>query len=236
MKNYCSNAELDELGDGIARSYIRNAGIRPPVRCIDIEGLAGFLGMEVVYRSFAEEDPDMIGFLSDGIRSLQINEDGKVIPCTFPRGTIVVDQVLCRDCESGRRRFTIAHEEGHHVRDRHTPAPQFHRVFDPQQEYGPGELKNRFNITEAQADRLAAAILMPRFIVEQAMKDVGIKGKIPVYGENVIGPAEKTLIQRMADQAGVSYTAMKIRLKELCLLDYRPLSEYVDGQIIGGRP
>ena len=234
MRNYSTNAELDELGDGIARGYLKSAGAKSPVRCIDIVGLANSLGLQVVYKSFAEDDPNKIGFLSDGSTRLMIHENGKLVSFLFPLGTIVLDTMLHRDAESGRCRFTIAHEIAHHVLDRHSPAPQFHRVFDPEQEYSPEELRKQFNMTETQADRLAAAILMPRFIVDQALKDFNKGRKVPVYGENVIGPKEKTLIQRMADQAGVSYTAMKIRLRQFQLFDYRPLSEYVEGSILGG--
>lgn len=231
---YISREELDELGDGIAKNYLKSAGLQFPVQCIDIEGMAGFMGLTVVYRPFAEDDLDKIGFLSDGRTALKIRERGNAIPVIFPPGTIVLDQALHKDTESGRCRFTIAHEIAHFVLERHAPAARFHREFDSEREYSDDELRRQFNIAEAQADRLAAALLMPWFIVEQALKDFNRGNKIIAYGDNVIASPEKTIIQKMADQAGVSFTTMRIRLREFRLYDYHPLSEYVEN-ILGGR-
>lgn len=199
---YISREELEELGDGIAKNYLRNAGTQFPVRCIDIEGMAGFMGLTVVYKQFAEDDRTKIGFLSDGRTVLKICEKGNVTLVIFPPGTIVLDQTLHKDSESGRCRFTIAHEIAHFVLERHAPAARFHWEFDSEQEYSVDELRRQFNIAEAQADRLAAAILMPRFIVDQALLDFNRGNKIIAYGDNVIAAPEKTIIQKMADQAG----------------------------------
>ena len=58
MNSYISNRELDELGDGIVRRYLARSGMHGAERCIDIEGLANFLGLTVVYEQFAERDLD----------------------------------------------------------------------------------------------------------------------------------------------------------------------------------
>ena len=59
---------------------------------------------------------------------------------------------------------------------------------------------------------------------------------VSVYGDNVIPGEDKKTIHKMAACLGVSYTALLIRLKELRLLDYRPLHEYVDARLRGGTP
>lgn len=58
MSTYISNRELEELGEGLTRHYLENAHIHMAARCIDIEGLANYLGMTVVFETFAEEDRD----------------------------------------------------------------------------------------------------------------------------------------------------------------------------------
>ena len=63
MSTYISNRELEELGEGLTRHYLENAHIHMAARCIDIEGLANYLGMTVVFETFAEEDRDKVGFL-----------------------------------------------------------------------------------------------------------------------------------------------------------------------------
>ena len=235
MSSYISNRELDELGNGLVRRYLERSGMQGAERCIDIEGLANFLGLTVVYEQFAERDLDKIGFLADGSTPLMIRRNGAVVPFLFPLGTIVLDSFLHKDKESSRCRFTIAHEIAHHVINCHRPAPAFHRVYDAERDYSPAEMSEHFNIVENQADRLAAALLMPQFTVNRALDDFHKGRKITVYGQNVFADKEQKVISRMASQIGVSYTALLIRLRQFELLDYRPLEEYLDRTLPGGR-
>ncbi len=235
MSSLISNFELDELGDGLVRHYLAHSGMQAMARCIDIEGLANYLGLTVTYESFAEKDYDKIGFLSDGKTPLLIMRNGRVVSFLFPLGTIVLDNSLHADKESGRRRFTIAHEVAHHMIDRHRPGARFHRTFDAERNYSLAEMSKLFNIVESQADRLAAAILMPRFTVDRALDDFYKGKKIPVYGQSIFAEKEDKAISRMAAQIGVSYTAMRIRLQQFGLLEYHPLEEYFRKTLSGGR-
>ena len=235
MSTYISNCELEELGEGLIRHYLEQTHVHMAGRCIDIEGLANYLGLTVVFETFAEEDPDKIGFLSDGRTPLKIRKKGRIIPFCFPFGTIVLDTFLRQDRESGKRRFTIAHEIAHFVLERHNPVPQFYRVYDPQQQYTLLELKSHMTMTENQADRLAAVILMPPVTVNQALMGFNKGRRIIVYGQNVYANKERRIIRRMAAQVGVSFSAMQIRLRELDLLEYHPLDEYVEENLLGGK-
>lgn len=102
MNSYISNRELDELGNALVRRYLERSGVQGAERCIDIVGLANFLGLNVTYEIFAERDMDKIGFLADGQTPLMINRNGRIIPFLFPLGTIVLDSFLLKDRESGR--------------------------------------------------------------------------------------------------------------------------------------
>ena len=233
MNSLISNRELDELGDGLVRHYLAHSGMQATARCIDIEGLANFLGLTVTYETFAEKDFDKIGFLSDGKTPLLVRRNGRIVSFLFPLGTIVLDVSLHADKESGRCRFTIAHEIAHFMIDQHRPAAQYHRTFDAEKKYSVAEMNELFNIVENQADRLAAAILMPRFMVDRALDDFYKGKRIPVYGQNIIAPKEDKAISRMAAQIGVSYSAMLIRLRQFGLLDYHPIEEYLDKTVPG---
>ena len=228
MKNCISFRELDELGEGIVRRYLERSGAKNAEKCIDIVGIANDLGLSVVYEHFAEKDMDKIGFLSDGKTALMIRRDGQVVSFLFPLGTIVLDSTLHADNESGRCRFTIAHEVSHFIIDRHRPAARFHREFEAGKNYTIAELSDHFNMVESQADRLASALLMPRFTVDRALADFHEGQSIPVYGQNVFADQERKVISKMASQIGVSYTALVIRLRQFGLLDYRPVEEYLD--------
>ena len=233
MNSLISNRELDELGDGLVRHYLAHSGMQATARCIDIEGLANFLGLTVTYETFAEKDFDKIGFLSDGKTPLLVRRNGRIVSFLFPLGTIVLDVSLHADKESGRCRFTIAHEIAHFMIDQHRPAAQYHRTFDAEKNYSLAEMNEHFNIVENQADRLAAAILMPRFTVDRALDDFYKGKRIPVYGQNIIAPKEDKAISRMAAQIGVSYSAMLIRLRQFGLLDYHPVDEYFEKALHG---
>ena len=51
---------------------------------------------------------------------------------------------------------------------------------------------------------------------------------IRVYGNSVVSKDDRARLDRIAERIGVSYTALMIRLRQFCLLDYRPLCEYTD--------
>ena len=235
LSTYISNRELEELGEGLTRHYLEQAHIHMAARCIDIEGLTNYLGMTVVFETFAEEDRDKVGFLADGRTPLKIRRKGNIVSFCFPLGTIVLDSFLRQDKESGRRRFTIAHEIAHSVIEKHNPVPQFHRIYDSEHGYTFQELKAQLTMTENQADRLAAVILMPQFTVDQALRDFNKGRRVKVYGQNVYANEERRIISRMAAQVGVSFSAMQIRLRELDLLEYHPLDEYVEKNLLGGK-
>ena len=70
-----SYEELDELGEGLIRQYLGKEAER--TCCVDIEGfVTDFLKLPLLYRSFAEEDSDKIGFIADGVTPLRVYEGG----------------------------------------------------------------------------------------------------------------------------------------------------------------
>ena len=71
MKQFIPNRELDELGTGVVLTHLKKSGTAGLPRCVDIEGIANSMGLNVVYETFAEDDFDKIGFLSDGITPLK---------------------------------------------------------------------------------------------------------------------------------------------------------------------
>lgn len=221
-----SYEELDELGEGLIRQYLGKEAER--TCCVDIEGfVTDFLKLPLLYRSFAEEDSDKIGFIADGVTPLRVYESGTVVWRVYPGGTIVIERCLRREHESGRRRFTISHECAHYIMDRTIPSAAFHREFDSERTYTQEDFKNLFRFQETQIDRMGAALLMPRFMVHNVAAMHGCTDRIPVFGDSVLRTADKLLIKRMANAMGVSFSAFLIRLQELDYLCYRPLVEYI---------
>ena len=79
---------------------------------------------------------------------------------------------------------------------------------------------------------MAAVLLMPRFLVNQTMEVFRGSSPIPVYGTHVMCREDKLSIQKMADCMGVTFTALLIRLRSLGLLQYRPISEYIETEMV----
>ena len=194
-----STKEIDELGKGIVVSYLKKHGLRQLPDCVDIEGIANSLGLRICYEAFAEEDLRKIGFLADGETPLKVERDGKIVSFCFPLGTIVLDSSLKKENESGKRRFTIAHEVAHYILNRHNPIPQFQREWDPGYTYTREELKNQFNMQESQADKLAAALLMPEFIMSFALIPALIMGAVLITEWFTLGKIKKADIRNIKD-------------------------------------
>ncbi|MDD4495251.1 MAG: ImmA/IrrE family metallo-endopeptidase [Eubacteriales bacterium] len=228
--------EIDELGESLIRRYLGAEADR--YFCVDIEGFVNdFLGSPILYRTIAEEDSDKIGFVSDGITPLLVFENKKRVPKVFPRGTIVIEKCLRRERESGKRRFTIAHEGGHIVAERtlpmgdHIALRAFHREFDSERRYTPNDFKDLFSFRETQIDRLGAALLMPRFMVHNVLTHYCVADGIPVYGDSILRAEDKLLVHDMANTMGASYQAFFIRLKELGLLKRCDIDEYISHEM-----
>ena len=178
-----SYEELDELGEGLIRQYLGKEAER--TCCVDIEGfVTDFLKLPLLYRSFAEEDSDKIGFIADGVTPLRVYENGAVVRRVYPGGTIVIERCLRQEHESGRRRFTISHECAHYIMDRAVPSAAFHREFDIERIYSQEDFKNLFSFHETLIDRMGAALLMPRFMVRNVVAMHGFSEGIPVFGDN----------------------------------------------------
>lgn len=229
MKTLVNAAEMEEVGENIIRKYL---GRRKHPRCIDIEGfLQDFLHLRIEYAVIAERDFDKVGFLSDGEYPLGVIENGRVVRRVYLKGTVVLDRSLLKDEQSGRRRFTLAHEAAHVIYERMTPlvpGPCFKRCYDRERAYDLAELRERFNLGETQVDRLGSILLMPRFLMEQTLRNYRLSLVLPVYGDGVIRSRDKLLLQKMADAVGASYSAFFNRLKELDMIERRPIDEYLE--------
>lgn len=230
MRFCFTNNEIEELAEGMMLQYLGRRRDMP--LCVDIDGfLAKYLKLPVEYYFLAEDDFGKIGFISDGITPLKVADHNHTVCRIFPKGTVVVDKRLQSKKEEGRRRFTLAHEASHYIMDRTVSAASFHREYDNERRYSPQELIELLSFREAQVDRLAAALLMPGFMVRNTLGRFAGATAISIYGDNLLRLEDKLLVKKMADVMGVSYTAFLIRLKELHLFERHDVSEYITQEI-----
>lgn len=238
MNSYMSRAEIDEISEGLIKVYAEQYGNKA-VQCIDIEHfITAFLSLQIEYAAFAENDSGRIGFLADGETPLLVYLAGEITPYVYPKNTIVLDKFLLAEKEQGRRRFTMAHEAAHHILSKMyamSSEGRFHTEYDSERVYTKDELVQMFASVEWQADAMGASLLMPRYLVENALAKFHKSAPVKVYGDTVFTTGDKTKIHSMARYLGVSYTALVIRLRDLNLLEYHDVSEYIAKELrIGG--
>ena len=213
---YFTFEEIDELGETLVKKYIKDKNLKN-VWCVDVEGIATeMLGCTIVYAQIAEEDPNKTGFLSDGNTPLRIYKDNRVQSVVFPENTIVIDMPMRLKRNYAQERFTIMHEGGHKIMESHSPGlarARFESKFDREYEYNKEELVRVFNSCEVYANRFAAAVLMPRFLLDKALKQYNNGEYINIYGSYLIKESDKKVIQKIADRLGVSFSALLTRFK-----------------------
>ena len=236
MENLVSFQELDVLGEGLVKDYAKKTH-RSNAMCLDIEGfITDYLGLSIAYEDIAEEDKSKIGFLSDGKSPLLVTRDKVETFVTFPKWTIVIERFLTRDSESAKKRFTLAHEAAHAILAKHIPLQAggcFQNEFDKTIPYSKEDIRRMFSLNEACANRLGAAILMPEYRMDRALKKYNDGNRVLCYG-GVFPQKEKLLIRKMANALGVSTSAMSNRLRELKLLDNQPLDQYIREELLYG--
>lgn len=225
MTTYLTVNEIEELAESLVRKFYGKRQKIPP--SVDIDAfVTKFLKLPVVYRSFAEEDSDKIGFIADGVTPLLVYQGG-IKPEVFPWGTIVLEKALLSPSEENRRRFTLAHEASHYLVDRTVSSASFHREFDKERTYTRQEFRELLSFKESQMDRMAAAILMPGFMMRNTVDRFTMGTPISIYGGSLMSLEDKLLVQKMADTMVVSYTAFLIRLKELGLYRQKSVDDFL---------
>ena len=228
-----SNVEIEEFCEALVLDYIRKH--KAPIDYIDIRGLiTDYLGLEIEFESIVEEDETITAFIANGSRKLKIMKNGKVNEVLYPRKTMVIDKCYLAPDQRERCRFNMAHEAGHYLMNKlcNTNVASFNRDMDLSEYIPTEQLHNAFNINESRANKIAAALLLPRFVVENALKRFNKGEPIRIYGENVFDPEGRVIMKQMADLLGVRFQPLFIRLRQFGLLDYHPLEELLMKQIL----
>jgi Zn-dependent peptidase ImmA (M78 family) len=185
--------EIEALADKLLQDYARHVqapSITPPVPIEDIA--EHYLGYSIELTNegiFA--DPEMLG---------GIDFDNKVI---FVNVSV--------EDHDGRYSFTVAHEIGHHV---------LHRdVFLKHRKSGHDEILCRDTkqkpLIEMEADKFAAALLMPSQAILEAVQALDTKPRVVTMGQ-ARGLAAKVVKESRFDN--VSNSAMMNRLIDLSII------------------
>ena len=233
MTNYISRAEAEELCENLISEFSKTESV--PLCFVDIDSFVReFLKCKIIYENISEEDKDRIAFTGDGKRSLRVSKGGVIKEIVYPRNTIVMDKFLLNPSENNRRRFILSHEAGHVIANRINPDDPacFHHCANRERKrYTIQDLKDRYSISEWQANTIGASLLMPRSIMKSALKLFNGGRRLQIYGESIFHPREKAILDKMAKSLQVSHTALVIRLKELDMLTKHDVSEYIQKEL-----
>jgi len=242
VKRFTSFEEIEILCEAMIKDFFRSKHYTN-VLCVDIETFVrDYLGMPIVYESFAEPDPGRVGFYADGVRPLMVKRADKTEEIVYPARTVVIDKFLQSPQESARKRFTIAHEGAHDVLERHgtgqmNAVAAFHSEYDPDMTYSGDMLREMLSMNECCTNRAGACLLMPGFLVNRVMKRYNAENGVVMYQTDegvVLSKDQRVLIQKMANTMGASYTAFYYRLQELGRFDIRPMEEYLHAGLCYG--
>jgi len=121
----------------------------------------------------------------------------------------------------------MAHEGGHHVFAKHNACllGTFHSEYDKEISYSIEQLRQLFNLHEIQANNMAAAFLIPRFLAERVMRTYfPRKNKISVYGETTMFADDRQRFIDMSDQLGVSPKTLLIQMKQTITRGRKPIT------------
>lgn len=147
-----------------------------------------------------------------------------------------MEKALLNPCEETRRRFTLAHETGHYLVDRAITTASFRREYDREYPYSTQDLREIFSFRENPMDRMAAAVLMPEFMMRNILDKYTSGNPISVYANNLVSLEDKLLVHRMSEAMRVSYTAFFIRLQQLGQYNSRSVDDFITQEIhLGNR-
>ncbi len=229
MANYIPKDNIEEIAEGIILDYLKDKA--DEVTCIDIEGLlVDYFKLDIRYEKIAEDDFNIDGFISNGVASLKIWENGKKVNRVFPKGTVIFDNHLLEIQYSSHKRFSFAHEGSHYASHQiyGTVLGVAHTSFDNERNYTIQEMRSHFNISEAQTNAMAAVFLMPRFLLEKTLNQYTGGRPIDMYGDTVFLQKDKQVIKEMSNQLGVSPSALRIRLSQCGFINHRPINELIE--------
>lgn len=189
------------------------------------------LGLNVEYMHLSY-DGSILGMTSFVELGVQVFENDDEEAFFFLDGkTVLVESDLNYDNKSkGRKNFTLMHEGSHQIFKMLFPNDYGVTQQSAGVHYYKANTERSRQINdweEWQANTLAAAILLPKCLIEKGMFLFGLGKKIECLNK-IYYPAEYERYSALADFLGSSKKALAIRMKQLGLLDQEYLENPFD--------
>lgn len=217
---YLSRKDLENIAEAIIGEY-KNIYVPSRYLCykVDPTELATLFGYSIENVSLSL-DGSVLGQTSSGeIWTTIYEDDGNELFFFLDGKTILVEKKLLSapNC-IGRRNFTIAHELAHQFINK--AYPNYYglkrRTFcDYRRSIARPQINDWY---EWQADALAAALLLPREVIEDCMFMFGLGEKMTILSKR-FSPNKYYTFCQMADFLQVSKTALSFRMEQLGYLE-----------------
>ena len=203
---------------------------------VDIDSfVTEYLGYSILYENIAVEEK--LGFTSDGVTPLEVIRDSIKNRVIFPEKTIVIDKFYQDKKYDEKRRFILAHEVGHIIQN----IVEGTAVVGFYSDLSSGcvgssflDMKESMSIVETKANKYAAAILMPDYVILDLVNKYHDGKKFTVYFDVLFTPKDMQCLEKIASILKVSYSALFYRLKDLGAFVKGDNETYVRNTIMKG--
>lgn len=224
---FLSRDQIEQIADGVIRQY-KNALVPENHLCYNVDPteLASLLGYTVDYQ-YLTRDGSILGKTASGRMWITVYDSDKteMLYDLDDRTILIEKRLLFSPRNVGRKNFTIAHELAHQIINRSFPESRGEecRVFcDYRRSVQPRKVERDWH--EWQADALAAALLLPKDAVTDAMFLFVLGEKMKVLSRKY----SQYKYERFCDMAEflqVSRSALAYRMEQLGLLERNRLVE-----------
>ena len=231
MRKFFTDAEINDLASSLRQSYEKLTH-QESNWCLDVvDMMEKLFQLKVKYASFAEDDMGKVGFLSDGVTPLWIYEKGVRKARVYPEDTVVIDSFLLRAERTAELNNVLGHEFGHKLMPIQAPGLAkacYKALMDSERNAGIEELREKLNLAEIYADKFSAALFMPRYLLDRALKKYNNGNYLTLYGNYMLEDEDKIKLQKMADRLGVRYEDLFNRFKSLKMFNKKPAEDFTD--------
>lgn len=215
-----STEKIEEIAEDVLLNYDSSLLFEP--KALDIYHLGEFhFGLSFEYK-YIDPDMETLGLtaFSDGLYPVSPTpfwtEDIKPMLIELKAGTVLIDTRLTMPGKENRERFTVAHEIGHQVLHKKIFACPSSIVWPAYREdvSSTGIIASPIQSIESQANKFAAALLMPRIAIDAWVGDY-VRNHQMRKGFLDESPLLMEMVKELSAVFQVSMEAMDIRLKNL---------------------
>ncbi|RAW59658.1 Zn peptidase [Faecalibacterium prausnitzii] len=223
MARYLSRADLSRIAGKYIDQYYTCFGIsKDNPSPINLEQFASsVLGLNVKMLPLCS-DGSILGLtVFQKCRFTVILGDGtKLVEVFMPRD-VVIDSALAADRCTGCRNFTIAHEVAHQILADLFPN-DYGKAVKCRGHIAYRERNGQPSWEEWQANTLAAELLMPTFLVNAEIERAALRLPNGILYKSASDPNYNKILE-MAARMGVSWSAIRIRLQQMQVINGKPI-------------